>query len=112
MFAVRSAIMAIGLVSWLTAASEQSRALAVHGEVVAFRLPPTIVRPAAFSVARASKLTYYTPWKARPKMFLGESDNPSGEASFEPVLFPRALSSSTSAITAEFRTPGLSPLRC
>ena len=90
MFAVRSAIMTLGLVTWLTAPSGSSSALAAHREVAAFRLDPTIVRSAAFTLLRTSELTHYIPWKARPKMFMGESGNLPDEATSGPVLFARA----------------------
>ncbi len=113
MFAVRSALLALGLlVTSLTAPSGPSSALPAHREVAAFRLDPTIVRSTAFSLLRTSKLTRYTPWKARPKMVMGEPGNLPDWASSEPVLFPHAPSSSTSAIITTSRTPGLSPLRC
>jgi hypothetical protein len=81
--------------------------------IATFQCNSMIAPPARFALPRSSKLTYLTPWKARPKIVLGESDERlSEESDSGPVLFPSGLSSALPTPTTTSRQPSLSPLRC
>jgi hypothetical protein len=112
MFAVRTAILAIGLATSLSAPHRMSSAPATHPHVAAFRLDHRIVQSAVFRLVRTAKVTHFTPWKARPKIFLGEPANFPEETTSEPVLLLREVTLRSTPIVTTSRNPGLSPLRC
>jgi hypothetical protein len=116
MFAVQSAIVAIAmglLTSPAVATGESAPSTAKTHELTACQLDPATFHAVTFRLPRSSRLTIYTPWKARPKMFLGEKDQQLAEESdLGPVLVPGQHSSVASIASNSSRSPILSPLRC
>jgi hypothetical protein len=116
MFAVPPAIMVLAmgvLISPAVPTGESSPSSANKHEITACRLDVVTFHPLISERPRSSGLTYFTPWKARPKMFLGESDQQLAEESdLGPVLVPGQLGSFASIASNSSRVPILSPLRC
>jgi hypothetical protein len=116
MFALRPAILALALgvlISPAVPTGESSPSVANRHEITACRLHPDTLQPRVSERPRSSGLAYFTPWKARPKMFLGERDQQLAEESdLGPVLVPGQHSSFASIASNSSRAPILSPLRC
>jgi hypothetical protein len=85
---------------------------ASHASAI-FQFNSGIARPMSVGLPQSSTLTRFTPWKARPKIVLGESDQRLyDETDLGPALMPVGLSSSVPTTTTTLRRPSLPPLRC
>ena len=116
MFAVRSAIIALvlGLLpSSAVPTGGPSPSTARPHAATACRLAPLTLPPVMFGLPQSSGLTRFIPWKARPKIVLGESDQQLFEESdLGPILVPGQHSVFASIASNSSRLPILSPLRC
>jgi hypothetical protein len=114
MLAVRAAILALAttfLILPIAPSGGSRRSQGAAGDFAAYRLDRVIVQPAVVSRPRTLTVRSFAPWKARPKMFLGESDHQlPEEIDLGRVVVPRGLSSPAAATAS--RPPALSPLRC
>jgi len=116
MFAGRSAIlvlaMSVSLVPCVGSASSggparEDRVSASH------RFEPPIARPDVHWLPPSTSVAQFTPWIARPKVVLEDTDDKFGEeADLGPVLSPRVLTSRASVNSTTFRPPTTPPLRC
>ena len=116
MIAVRAAALAIALCVLsppFTPAGSSDGTPLERRAVATFQLNSMIVRQVIFGLPRSSKLAHFAPWKARPKIVLGESDQKlPEETDLGPALLPSGLSSPMSTAPTTSRQPSLPPLRC
>jgi hypothetical protein len=114
--AIRAAILALtmGLLVLPIAPAGATRQSQARAHDCASYRPNTVVVPASLSgLERSSTLARFAPWKARPKMLPGESnDQLSDEIELRSVLLPGAPTLPFSTTATMSRLPAVAPLRC
>jgi hypothetical protein len=116
MFAIRAALLALFLSLFSSSAALSARSSASSAKDSVFAALPrdaSIVCSVDVGIPHASTWTRFTPWKARPKIVLLETDYEFGaETDLGLVVIPRGLGSPSLIALAPPPVPTLSPLRC
>jgi hypothetical protein len=116
MFAGRSAILILALCLSLVpcVGSASSGGPAREDRVsAAHRFDPLLVRQVVFRFPESTSAAQFTPWIARQKVMMEDTDDKFGEeADLGPVLSPRVLTLRASVNSNTFRASTTTPLRC